>query len=169
MAAPYSASGREKYRHTIHKDGEWRVGSDHAYRVVSPAEEADPFRKLLRLVNLPVVILHRHKVGEAVELEGIWAHLHCNIVNRMSSRLQTDSQELVSWGKMIYGPGSYQERSWSARISSATYVVVQEERSNSIGSVYKGVREFHIWGNPEVEPAAKIIHEWLRGADAKPK
>lgn len=165
----YSGSGREKYRYAIRKNGEWRVGSDRVYRMVKPEEEADPFRKLLRLANLPVAILHRHNPGEAVEFRGTWAHLHCHMPGGTSSFIETDSQEPISEGEFRRGTGYYREQSWSATISSATYAAVLGEKADSNGRVYRRVWELHIWGNPQVEPVAKLICEWLRGADATPE
>lgn len=165
----YSGSGREKYHRIIRKDGVWKVGADRVYRIVKSEEEVDSFRKLLRLAGLPVAILHRHNPGETVELRGTWAHLRCHVPNGTSTVVKTDAVGQVLEGELRTGPDRYCEQSWSATLSSATYAVVLGEKSNSSGDVYRRVWELHIWGNPEVGPVAKVICQWLRGADATPE
>jgi hypothetical protein len=161
----YTGSGRERYRYTIRKDGEWRIGKDRCYRVVRPEEEADPFRRLLRALDLPVAILHRHAVGEAVELAGMSANLSCHVPNGKSAYLKTDSEEPVVLGARR-GSQHYTEEDWTVELSKATYAVVLGHRANSNGNVFPRIWEVHVWGNPDVVPVEKLLVEHLYGPEA---
>ncbi len=148
----YSSTGRERWRQVVRKDGEWRIGADRMFRVVQPAEETDPVRRFLRVAGVPIKVLKRHEPGESVRIQPGYTY--------DPDQLRTDGH--VDRILVPCYPKPVPEDS----VTGGTYAVLIGWRHFPNGGREPRINAVHVWGNPDVEPLAKIIAEWLRGKDA---
>lgn len=86
-----SAQGRFTYALLLRKDGEYRLGASRGHRVIPPAEEKDPIKRVLREFGVPVSKL-RIADKSTLEVDDRWYDNSACPVGRKTHRWLTDGE-----------------------------------------------------------------------------
>ncbi len=156
-----SSSGHFKYSLKLNREGRFRLGPDHGYRVVSPEEEKDPIKKVLREMNLPISKLHIMGAGETLQISTYSCDIH---------RAYPDGTETNEWetdGEQKTEVDSYvdmrkinqycaPEVSAKGTIAGATYAVeiVQHSHNSNIGTY---IGKIAVWPNCDPRMLANVL------------
>jgi len=119
----------------------------------SAIQEPDQFKRVMKLCNLPISLLHKHEIGEVVTVYGQLANLDCNVRGKVSVNFYSNSGVKPEYGKMEKTPGGYYyEILWEKTVHGEEgWVIVAGEKTDSSARISNYVQEIHVWGNPSSE------------------
>ncbi len=156
-----SSGGHFKYSLKLNREGTFRLGPDHGYRVVAPEEEKDPIKKILREMNLPISKLRIMGAGETLEISTYSCDIHRAYPDgtetnewKTDGKEQTEVDSFVDMRKV--NQYCAPEVSAKGTIAGATYAVevVQHAHNSNIGTY---IGKIVVWPNCDPRMLANVL------------
>lgn len=146
-----SARGHFKYCVKLGRDGLYRLGPDRGHRVVSPNEEQDPIKRILREMRISVSKLQLMKEGEGLAISTLNVDIACATrEGEWQNRFVTDGTEntgIVSREQLsTYGRRAPAERR-EGSILGATYAIDVVSQLCMASRIVTYVAKVFVWPN----------------------
>ncbi len=130
----FSQSGYIKYSLRLSRDGErYRLGPEYGHRIITPSEETDPIKRILREMDIPVSRLERTSEPTLKVDERWYDNRHCPIGLNTNQWIhdghETDvSSEIREQSHGYFSGGGYdiftiEGASYAIRIDSGRYMM----------------------------------------------
>lgn len=165
-----SGSGHFKYSLKLSRDGNYRLGPDRGHRVVTPSEEADPIKRTLREMEIPVSNLVRATEPSLQIGERWYDNGHCPN-GRPTNRWITDGRktevnsETREQPHGYFGGGGYN----NSVIEGASYAVCVDSGRYMNGCGWTRPGQIVVWSHCTPTALASALASILYGdgADAE--
>ncbi len=170
----FSGSGHFSYSLKLTRDGEYRLGPNRGHRVVTPSEETDPIKRVLREMEIPVSKLRRMNEREALPIStfscDIWRAYPEGTTNNYYITDGREETKITSYKDMTpvnqhCGPEVHE----AGYIANATYAIEVVKRVHMNSSIGTYIGEVAVWPtcDPTILANALAPVVYGDGADAE--
>lgn len=161
--ARFSGRGNFTYALRLNRDGKYRIGAHRGHRVVSPSEETDPIKKILRELNIPVSILKPAAEPSLIVTERWYDNRHCP-VGRGTSHWEHDGTESTISSEERETPHGYFQGGGENTISieRATYAICVSSGRYMNGSGWSRPSRIIVWPGCDPGKLAEALKEFRR-------
>ncbi len=162
-----SGSGHFKYSLKLSRDGNYRLGPDRGHRVVTPSEETDPIKRILREMDIPVSNLIRATEPTLEVGERWYDNDHCPN-GRPTKRWITDGRktevnsETREQPHGYFGGGGYD----NSVIEGASYAVCVDSGRYMNGCDWTRPGRIVVWMHCDQAKLANVLAPIVYGSGA---
>lgn len=165
----FSGSGHFTYSIRLTRDGQYRLGSGRGHRVVPSKEEADPIKRILRELDIPVSILERTDVA-VLEVDERWYDNQCCPNGRNTHNWVTDNyrgKSMISSEVLEEAHGCFSGGGrCSITIEGVTYAIRVDSGRYMGGSSWHRPGKVVVWPNCDPAKLGDALAAAIYGEDA---